>query len=78
MSLSTQKTETQNPEAVSSRKQEVLEKLEKSEVSTQKEDIPEKEILDNQTRDQAETLAKIGEYSPLSSSNKSTTDGTGK
>lgn len=47
MSLATQQIETQNPEAVSSRKQEVLENLEKSEVSTQKEDIPETEILDN-------------------------------
>jgi hypothetical protein len=47
MYTATQKTETQNPEAVSSSKQEALENLEKSEVSTQKEDILEIDILDN-------------------------------
>jgi hypothetical protein len=78
MSPATQQIETQNPEVVSSRKQEVLEKLEKSEVSTQKEYIPEKEILDNQTKDQAETLSNKGEDRPLPSSDKSTTNGTGK
>jgi hypothetical protein len=44
MSPATQQTETQNPEVVSSSKQEALENLEKSEVSTQKEDIPETEV----------------------------------
>ena len=43
----TQQTETQNPEAGSSTKQETLENLDKVEVSTQKRDIPEMEILDN-------------------------------
>jgi hypothetical protein len=78
MSPATQQTETQNPEAVSSSKQEALENLEKSEVSTQKEDIPVTEVSDNQAKDQAETLTKKGEDRPLSSSDKSTTDGTEK
>jgi hypothetical protein len=47
MSPSIQQTETQNLEVVSSSKQEALENLEKYEVSTQKEYIPEIEILDN-------------------------------
>jgi hypothetical protein len=47
ISPGTQQIETQNPEAINSSKQEALEQLEKSELSTQKEDIPEVEILDN-------------------------------
>jgi hypothetical protein len=78
MSPATQKTETQNLEATISSKQEALENLEKSEVSTQKEDIPEIDILDNETKYQVETLAKKGEDRPLSSPDKSTTDGTEK
>jgi hypothetical protein len=36
------------------------------------------EVSDEQAKDQSETLIKQGEDRPLSSSDKSTTDGTGK
>jgi hypothetical protein len=54
----TQQAETQNPEVGSSTKQETLENLEKVEVSTQKGNIPETEILDNQGKDKKETIIK--------------------
>jgi hypothetical protein len=70
----TQQTKTQNPEAGSSTKQETLENLEKSEVSTQKGNIPDTEILDNQGKYQEETIINKGEYIPKSSPKKSTTE----
>jgi hypothetical protein len=78
MSPATQQTETQNPEVGSSSKQEAPENSEKSEISTQKKDIPVTEVSDDQAKDQPETLIKQGEDRPLSSPDKSTTDGTGK
>jgi hypothetical protein len=50
-----------------------MENLEKSEVLTQKGNIPEIEILDNQGKDQEETIIKKGEDRPSSSPDKSTT-----
>jgi hypothetical protein len=78
MSPATQQTETQNPKVGSSSKQEAPENSEKYEISTQKKDIPTTEVSDDQVKDQSETLIKQGEDRPLSSSDKSTTDGTGK
>jgi len=77
MSPATQQTETQNLEAESSSKQETPENSEKSEISTQKKDIPVTEVSDDQAKDQPETLTKQGEDRPLSSPDKSTTDETG-
>ena len=78
MAPTTQQTKTQNPEVRSSSKQEALKKSDKSEISTQKKDIPMTEVSDDQAKDQPETLAKKGEDRPLSSLDKSTTDGTRK
>jgi hypothetical protein len=58
--------------------QEALENSEKSEISTQKKDILATKVSDDHTKDQPETLIKQGEDRPLSSPDKSTTDGTGK
>jgi hypothetical protein len=65
-------------EAVNSSKQETQENLEKTEVSTQKEDTPETDVSGNQAKNQAETLTKKGEDKLLSTPDKSTTDMTGK
>jgi len=74
----TQQAKTQNLELRSFAKQETLENREKVEVSTQKESIPEMEVLDNQGKDQKETIIKNGEDKPSSSPEKSTTEEAGK
>jgi hypothetical protein len=63
-SLATQQTETQNPQAKSSTKNEALENLEKYEVSTQKKDIPATEVSDDQSKYQSETLKNQGKDKP--------------
>jgi hypothetical protein len=78
MSPATQQTETRSQEAVSSSKQETWENLEKTEVSTQKEDTPVTDVSGDRAKDQAEILTKKGEDRPLSTPDKSTIDATGK
>jgi hypothetical protein len=77
-STAAQQMETRSSEAVSSNGQENWESFEKTEVSTQKEEIPSTNVSGDQAKDQEETLPKEGEEGQLITPDKSTTNAAEK
>jgi len=70
--------ETRSSEVVSSNRKESQESLEKTKVSTHKEDIPSTNVSSDQAKDLLETLTKEGEGGPMFTPDKSTTNAVGK